>query len=171
MARRSGTRMARQWCSAVVGPTTLAGGTTVLTDLGVPIRSTLGRELVGVTISAIRGRWQGLNIAGTLNQMSSIYAGIIVVTQHALAVGPTAVPHLVTDADADWMWWDANSLPRVPVWNGTNTSEAGWASMPIDNRSMRIVDSPAKTLCLAVLNLSGQDMLWSFAARVLVLRR
>ena len=109
-----------------IGPSIIGAGSQVTVD--------------GLTLVRTRGRFviKMATAAAALDAAVGAF-GICVVEQNAFAIGVTAVPTPITDADWDgWIDWTPVSLETAAVISGTSDSGAGVIlDYVVDSKSMR----------------------------------
>jgi len=127
--RRRGSRPGGTWGRAVTNAATVAGSTksTFLTfvlstsGIGETIRRTVGGILVRSDQVAAAESFSGA-------------VGALIITDAAAAIGSTAIPGPVTEADDDgWFLWQGFAGEQ-----GINSSKESWW-FPFDSRAMRRV--------------------------------
>ena len=116
------------------------------------------------TIVRVRGEFWAKSQTSAVN--ARVTAGIIVVTNKALAAGVASLPSPLTDGGSDWLWWDTYGL----AWQTGEPIESGAVRRVIDSKAMRKVGlNQVLVMVIETTSISGTPSVdMSFAGRVLL---
>ncbi len=137
---------------------TLTSGGSLVFDLGT-VGASPDLQAIGIfgdfTVRRLLGKiWAISTRASEANSYDSFAYGVIVATNDAVAVGPTALPTPRNDA-ADWMAFGEVAVPQTST--GLVASSHPLHTEVIDNKSMRKVNENNQTLVLILSAEGAQD--------------
>ena len=144
-------RNATDWGRTLIANTTIGGSTKVL--LGSFILANPG---IGEVIRRTRGRFHVISDQGSVTEQQDGALGMIVVTDTALAVGITAIPGPVTDANDDgWFVWEPFTQVSQLTLGASFTSGGTTLQYEFDSKAMRKVAHGFSMAIVLESNVSG----------------
>ena len=159
---RSGKRRATLWTSAAD-----VTATTALASQAAVLHQSFSGGVDPITVVRTRGNiWYGTDQAGT----SESYAGAIgmcVVSDQAAAIGVTAIPTPITDAESDMFFVHEYFAQRFVVGDATGLNQDGLSRTSFDSKAMRKVN-PDETICVVVENAFSVGLIFLVQFRMLL---
>ena len=148
MARRVATRAPqRQFVWSDILTRLMANTFITKTISGV---SAIGLQTAGgLTLIRSRGMFNVHFDPTSTADTVHVGLGLMLITNDAFAIGSTAAPGPISDADYDWIWYHV--LQMGPAWTATesgNDLQQNTGYMEIDSKAMRKM-KPNQTLCFA----------------------
>ncbi len=139
MARDFGRRMGKAW-------TLIPGSTIAMTASATAVGSNVGFNIPG-TILRMLGEWSAVATPGGTfgtGDKAEITVGLGVFNADAVALGATAMPEPLDQADYPWLYWKS-IIVTVPDSSLTGNEIPAFKTRQFDSRTMRRV-KPQETL-------------------------
>ena len=103
----------------------------------------------GLTLIRSRGRYNVHFDPTSVADTVQVGLGLMLITDDAFAIGSTAAPGPISDADYDWIWYQLLLMgPAFTATESGNDLQQNTGYMELDSKAMRKI-KPNQTLCFA----------------------